>query len=233
MLKHKIEKRPNRVFRPFWLSSHPALFGRPVKHGEVELLFIGVEIGKEVKHLIQHLISALILLVHLVDDHDRLKADFQSLLQHKLGLRHWPFSGIHQNDRPVHHVQNALHLAAKVSVARGVHNVDAGVFPLKRGYLGKNGDAALALKVVGIHGPLGDPFVGAIGARGFQELVDQGGFAVVNVGDNGNIAHGRGGGHVKSVSFAKLVFRINKTPEATLKKSLPGAVFAFVAALIL
>jgi hypothetical protein len=46
-------------------------------------------------------------------------------------------------------VQDALHLAAEVGVAWGVDDVDAGVFPDQRGDLRQDGDAALALDVVG------------------------------------------------------------------------------------
>ena len=60
--------------------------------------------------------------------------------------------------------------------------------PLKRGDLGEDGDAALALEVVGIHRPLGDPLILAEGAGLGEQPVDQRRFAVVDVGNDGNIA---------------------------------------------
>src|SRR6202000_1664690 len=65
--------------------------------------------------------------------------------------------------------------------------VDAGVLPLHRGGLGENGDAALALEVVGVHRALRDLLVLAIGAGLLQQAIDQRGFAVVDVGDNGDV----------------------------------------------
>jgi hypothetical protein len=69
-----------------------------------------------------------------------------------------------------------------------VDDVDAGVLPLHRRRLGQDGDAALALQVVGIHGALGDLLVLAEGAGLLQQAIDQGGLAVVDVGDDGDVA---------------------------------------------
>ena len=51
-----------------------------------------------------------------------------------------------------------------------------------------------ALQVVAVERPLGHLLVVAEGARLAQEVVDQGGLAVVDMGDDGNVAniHGRG-----------------------------------------
>ena len=59
----------------------------------------------------------------------------------------------------------------------------------ERGVLGEDGDAALALEVVGIHDALDDGFVGAKNAALAEHGVDQGGFAVVDVGDDGDVAN--------------------------------------------
>ena len=55
-------------------------------------------------------------------------------------------------------------------------------------HLGEDGDAALALEVVGIHRALGHLLVVAEGAGLLQQPVDQGGLAVVDVGDDGDVA---------------------------------------------
>ena len=73
-------------------------------------------------------------------------------------------------------------------MARRVDDIDADVFPDHRGGLGQDGDAALALEVVGIHGALDHALVLAISAGLLQQPVDQGGFAVVDVGDDGDVA---------------------------------------------
>ena len=71
---------------------------------------------------------------------------------------------------------------------RSINDVDAVIVPLDGGVLGQNGNAALTFLVVGVHDALGAFIAAAQGAGLLQQLVDQSGFAVVNVGDNGNIS---------------------------------------------
>jgi hypothetical protein len=73
-------------------------------------------------------------------------------------------------------------------VARRVDDVDAGIAPHDRRGLGQDGDAALALEVVGIHRPLDLALIVPVGARLLQQPVDQGGFAMVDMGDDGDVA---------------------------------------------
>ena len=68
-------------------------------------------------------------------------------------------------------------------------------FPFDRGALGQNGDAALLLEIVRIHRPFFNALVVAEGAGLAEQLVDEGGLAVVDVRDDGDIAQGKGGGH--------------------------------------
>jgi hypothetical protein len=63
---------------------------------------------------------------------------------------------------------------------------------IDRGVLREDGDPALALEVVGIHHPLDEVLVRGEGARLLQQLVDQGRFAVVDVGDDGDVSEGPG-----------------------------------------
>ena len=61
------------------------------------------------------------------------------------------------------------------------------------GVLGEDRDAALALEVVVVHRALGDALVGAERAALVQQRVDQRGLAVVDVGDDGDVAAERVG----------------------------------------
>jgi len=54
--------------------------------------------------------------------------------------------------------------------------------------LGENRNAAFALKVVTVHDTFSDLLVFTEGARLAEELINQGGLAVVNVGNDRNIA---------------------------------------------
>ena len=189
MAQHRLEQRRQAlVLGPFRLERHPAVAARAVEDREVELLVGGVERGEQVEHLVDDLDVARIRPVDLVDRHDRPQPDLQRLADHELGLRHRAFGGVDQHDGAVDHVEDALHLAAEIGVARRVDDVDAGILPHHRGRLGEDGDAALFFQVAGIHGALGDALVFADRAGLLEERVDQRGFAMVDMRDDRDIA---------------------------------------------
>ena len=76
---------------------------------------------------------------------------FERLAQHVARLRQRAFAGVHQQHDAVHHLERAFHFAAEVAVAGRVHDVDLDVVIEDGGVLGQNGDAALALQIVGVH----------------------------------------------------------------------------------
>ena len=188
MAQDQVEQRLHAlVLRTLGALGHPALLGRPVQDREVELLFAGVERREQVEHLVDDFGRARVGTVDLVDDDDRLEADLERLGDHEFGLRQRALGGVDQHQRAVHHVQDALDLTAEIGVAGGVDDVDAGVLPLHRGRLGQNGDAALTLQVVGVHGAIGHLLVLAERAGLLEEFIDQGRLAVVDVGDDGDV----------------------------------------------
>ena len=193
MLQHEVEERAHVLLRALGRGGHPALLGRAVENRKVELLVGGVERGDEIEDLVDDLARPRVGLVDLVDADDRLEADLERLADHELGLRHRPFGGVDEHDRAVDHRQDALDLAAEIGMARRVDDVDAHVLPHDRGRLGENGDAALALEVARIHHPLGDALVLAERARLLEQPVDERRLAMVDVGDDGDVAklHGR------------------------------------------
>ena len=171
---------------------HPALLGGSVENGEIELLFAGVERGEQVEHRIGDFRRPGIGAIDLVDDDDGLQPHLERLGDHELGLRQRPFGGVDQDQGAVHHVKDALDLAAEIGMAGRIDDIDAGVLPDQRGGLGQDRDAALALKVVGIERALEHALIVAKRARLLQKTVDQRGFAVVDVGNDGNIAQFHG-----------------------------------------
>ena len=165
-----------------------AVAGGAEQHGAVQLLGGGVQIQQQLQHLVHYLVDALIRPVDLVDDHDHAVPQLQRAAEDKAGLGHRPLGGVHQQDDAVDHLQDTLHLAAEVGVARGIHDVDLGVAVLDGGVLGQNGDAALTLQVVGVHDALHRLLVLAVHAALLEHLVHQRGLAVVNVGDDRHIS---------------------------------------------
>jgi hypothetical protein len=188
VLQDQVEHRRQVLARAFQLEVRPALPAGGEQGVEVELLIRRAEGGEQVEHLVVDLIGAGVLAVHLVDDDDRAQAAGQRLGQHELGLRQRALRRVAQHDGAVDHRQDALHLAAEIGVAGRVHDVDLHALPLDRGGLGQDGDAALALEVVAVHGAFGDVLVGAEGAGLLQQVVHQRGLAVVDVRDDRDVA---------------------------------------------
>ena len=113
---------------------------------------------------------------------------FQCLGEHKTGLRHGTLCGIDEQDDAVHHGQHALHLAAEIGMSGGVDDVDLGILVHDSGVLGEDGDAALTLDVVRVHDTVGNCLILAEYAALLEHLVHKRGLAVVDVGDDGDVA---------------------------------------------
>ena len=71
---------------------------------------------------------------------------------------------------------------------------------MDRRVLGQDRDAALALELVAVHGAFLHPFVGAEHAALVQQGVHQRGLAVVDVGDDGDVAPHRIGDRLTGIS---------------------------------
>ena len=140
--------------------------------------------------------------VHLVDHEDDRQVRGQGLAQHEAGLGQGPLGGVDEEDDAVDHGQPALDLTAEVGVAGGVDDVDddalgaagvrgRGARVVDRRVLGEDRDALLALQLAGVHDPLTGGLLGGPGPEGPRlpkHGVDKSGLAVVDVGDNGDVA---------------------------------------------
>ena len=157
-------------------------------HGAVQLLVGGAQIHQQKQDLVDDLLDAGVGTVDLVHGDDQAQVLLQSLLQHKAGLGHAALGSVHQQQHAVDHLQHALHLAAKIGVARGVNDVDLNALVGAGAVLCQNGDAALTLDIAAVHHALGHDLIVAESAALTQQGIHQGGLAVVNVSDNGNVA---------------------------------------------
>ncbi len=165
--------------------------GISVEDREVELLFLGVEINKEVVNFIQNFLRTRIGAVDLVNDENRLQVRLKRLAEHVTSLRQWAFAGVDQQHDAVDHLERALHFAAKIGVARRIHDIDFHARIKHSRVLGKNGDAAFAFQIVRVHDALGHGLVVAESAALPKHGVDQRGLAVVHVGNDGDVANTR------------------------------------------
>ena len=204
MLQHLVEQRRHVGLPHFRRIRHPALLGGAVDDREVELFVRRVEGGEKVEHFVDDFGRTGVRLVDLVDADDGFQPDLQRLAEDELGLRHRAFRRIHEQDRPVHHREDALDLAAEIGVAGRVDDIDPNVLPHHRRRLGEDGDAALAFEVVRIHDPFGDALVVAKRARLLQEPVDEGRLAVVDMGDDGDVAKFHGAGFTWRRTFEQV-----------------------------
>jgi hypothetical protein len=126
--------------------------------------------------------------VDLVDDDDDGEAAREGLIEDEARLGEGALGGVDQEYGAVDHGDGALDLAAEVGVARRVQDVDLHALPDDRAILGGDGDPALALEVHAVHEALGR-FLPLAEDSGLPEHgVDEGGLAVVDVGDYGDIA---------------------------------------------
>jgi hypothetical protein len=166
-----------------------ARLGVRIEDREVELVFLGVEIDKQVVNLVENFLRTSVGTVDLINDKNRLQVGFERFAEHVTGLRQRAFAGVDQQHDAVDHLEGALHFAAKIGVAGRVHDIDfyAGI---KHGrVLGKDGDAALAFQIVRVHDALGYGLVIAESAALAEHGVYQRGLAVIHVGDDGDVAN--------------------------------------------
>ena len=126
----------------------PYLLARAEEHRGVELFVGRVEVHKQLKNLLLDLLNAGIGLVYLVDNDNDAVVQLKRTLKDKTRLRHRSLGCVDKQQNAVDHLQNSLDLAAEVRVTGGVYDVDLYALVVYGGVLCKNGNAALALKVI-------------------------------------------------------------------------------------
>jgi hypothetical protein len=133
--------------------------------------------------------------IDFIDDHDGFVTQSERLACDEACLRHGAFNGIDKQQYGIDHGEHALDLTTEVRVTRGVDDIDTRTLIFDCAVLGEDGDTPLALEVVRVHDSLGHAFVRSEGSGLFEETVDEGGFAVVDVGDDRDVANRAGGRH--------------------------------------
>nr|GEU28058.1 hypothetical protein [Tanacetum cinerariifolium] len=189
VLQDGVEQRLHVAAAHVFGQAGVAVQTRSVNNREVQLFVGRAQLVEQFESLVDRPFRTCTWTVDLVDHDDRLQAQGQCLAGHKAGLWHRAFLGIDQQQNRVNHRQHAFHFAAEVGVAWGVNDVDVGAFVLDCAILGQNRDAALFFEVVRVHDTGIDRLVFAEGAGLAEQLVNQGGFTVVNVGDDCNVAN--------------------------------------------
>jgi hypothetical protein len=146
-------------FVSVWLDSGETVDSTDVKNWEFQILFFSAKVDEKVDRLVVGFEGAGALSVNLVYADADLKAVIQSLLKNESGLRHGAFVGVYDKQNAIDHRKNSFDFAAKVSVARGINDVDFGALVGAAGNLGKNGNASFSFLVVAVHDTFLDMFV--------------------------------------------------------------------------
>ena len=194
-LQHQVEQGGEVGALDSLLQRGPARFGVGVDDREVDLLVVGVEVEEELVDLVDDLGDAGVGAVDLVDDEDHRQLRLQRLAQDEAGLGERALGGVDQQQHAVDHRQSPLDLAAEVGVARGVDDVELDPAVVDGGVLGEDRDPLLALQVHRVHHPLVYVLALAEGAGLPQHRVDQRRLAVVDVGDDRDVAEVVSAGH--------------------------------------
>ena len=155
---------------------------------DVVELFFAAQLGQQLQRFVQRLGGPSVGAVDFIDDDHRFGAGGECLFEHEPRLRHRTFGGVDQHQTPVGHLHDPFDFAAEIRVSRGVDQVDFHVAVRQRDVLGQDRDAAFAFQVVRVQDPFALQFGVAELAGLTQQDVDQRRFAVVDVGDDDDVA---------------------------------------------
>ena len=170
----------------------PAVARRAVDERKVELRVGRAEGVEQIEDRFVHGPGPGIGAIHLADRDDRSQAEPECLVHDELGLRHRALGRVHQDEHAVDHAEHPFDLAAEVRVAGGVDDIDAHAAPVDRGALGQDRDAAFAFELAAVQGALLHRLVRPHGAALAQESVDESRLAVIDMGDDGDVAQVHG-----------------------------------------
>ena len=145
-----IEQIGDIICRCLPILTHPAVLGRAIHHGEIQLILCGIEREHQVEHHLIDLLWAAVGLVHLVHHDDRFEAYLKSLLQYEPCLGHRTLEGVYKQQTAIGHIQHTLYLASEIGVSRRIYDIDFNSFPINTHVLGENGDATLSFKIVSV-----------------------------------------------------------------------------------
>jgi hypothetical protein len=187
--RHARRRRPGRVHAP----GRP--WGDAVDDREVDLVLVGVEVEEQLVDLVDDLGDAGVGPVDLVDHQDDRQVRLERLAQHEAGLGQRALGLASTSSSTPSTIVRPARPRRRSRRGRGVDDVDldvaVGPGESDRGVLGQDRDALLALEVHRVHDPLGDVLVGAERAGLPEHLVDERGLAVVDVGDDRDVAQVR------------------------------------------
>ncbi len=188
VLQDLIKQRPQIGALHLWCEGSGAVPPGTEDHRAVQLFVTGVQIHQKLQNLLLDFVKPGVGAVDLVDHYDDLVPQLHGLLQHETGLGHGTLKSIYQQQDAVHHLEHPLHFAAEIGVAGGVDDVDLHAVIGAGRVLCEDGNAPLPLQIVGVHDTVLNDLILPESAALLEHLVYQRGFAMVNVGDDGDVS---------------------------------------------
>ncbi len=156
--------------------------------GEVECLVVCAQFGHQVECFGEYVLGSAVGPVDLVDDHQWPQLLRQCFLQDEASLRPGSFEGVDEQQCAIGHLQHAFDFASKVSVPGSVDDIDRGVAVGQRDVLGEDRDASFSFEVIRVEDQVAGELIVSKLATLAQQAVDQAGLAVVDMGDDGDVA---------------------------------------------
>ncbi len=186
---HHGQKQRIHVLRHFGrVHTSNAVQGTGVHNRAVQLLVSGTQIVKQVENLVNNPVWTCTRTVDFVDHYNGAQSGLKRFLGDKTGLRHRTVNGVDHQQYAVNHAHHPLDLTAKIGVTGGVDDIDSIVLPFDGGIFRQNGNAALFFLVVGVHHTVGFQLLAIQGPGGTQQGINQGCFAMIDVGNDGDVS---------------------------------------------
>ena len=189
VIQNGIEQRSHVFALHLRIKGSITSFCGSIDKRAVKLLIAGLKVHQKFQNFVYYFSRTSLWTVDLVNTYDNRQVQFQCFLQYEFGLRHGSFKSIHNKDDTVYHFQYTLNLAAEVCMTWGVDDIDFCILIKNSGIFGENGDSSFSLNVVGVHDSLSYFLIGTEHTALFQKLIDQSGFTMVYMSDDGNISY--------------------------------------------
>ena len=188
-VEHGIHQRENGVaFAVFEVGRCPAVPSAGVEQWEIKLFIIGAEVDEEIKNIVVDFVRTRIGTVDLVDDDNRFQFGLQCFIQHETCLGQGTFGGIDEQDNAVCHIEDPLHLSAEIAVSRSVNDVDFGVPVTNTDIFCEDRNTPFPFEIVVVKETFVHFLIFAEEFGLLDDLVNERGFAMVNVCDDGDVS---------------------------------------------
>ena len=153
-------------------------------------LFVGcVKVYEEVVYFIQYFPGSCILAIDLVYHHNDLQPRLQRLLEDEACLGKRSLRSIYQQQRAVGHCDRPLHFAPKIGMTGGIDHIYFDTLPRDGTVFCSNGNPSFLFQLQGVHHSFVYLHAGPEQTALFEHGVYECGFAVVHMGDNGNVSY--------------------------------------------